>query len=53
MDSIVFNFVDKNLNTLKLISLKEVFPINDMVTYSVPAYMKLIFTSFDTKNRSI
>ena len=47
-DSIVFNFVDKNLNTLKLISLKEVFPINDMLLTSYQ-HMKLIFTSFDTK----
>ncbi len=47
-DSIVFNFVDKNLNTLKLISIKENFPINDMLLYSYQRN-KLIFTSFDTK----
>ncbi|MBK8849528.1 MAG: T9SS type A sorting domain-containing protein [Saprospiraceae bacterium] len=47
-DSIVFNFVDKNLNTLKLLSINENFPINDML---LTAYQrnKLIFTSFDTK----
>lgn len=47
-DSIVFNFVDKNLNTLKLVSIKENFPINDMLLTSYQRN-KLIFTSFDTK----
>ncbi|MBK8110669.1 MAG: hypothetical protein IPK46_10240 [Saprospiraceae bacterium] len=47
-DSIVFNFVDKNLNTLKLLSIKEDFPINDMLLTSYQRN-KLIFTSFDTK----
>ncbi len=47
-DSIVFNFVDKNLNTLKLLSVKENFPINDMLLNSYQRN-KLIFTSFDTK----
>ena len=47
-DSIIFNFVDKNLKTLKKISIQETIPINDMLltTYQ---HEKLIFTSFDTK----
>ena len=47
-DSLIFNFVDKNLKTLKKISIQETIPINDML---LTAYQheKLIFTSFDTK----
>mgnify|MGYP000959066620 FL=1 len=47
-DSIVFNFVDKNLSNLKKIIIKETFPINDMLLHSLQGD-KLIFTSFDTK----
>ncbi|MBL0083549.1 MAG: T9SS type A sorting domain-containing protein [Saprospiraceae bacterium] len=47
-DSLIFNFVDKNLKTLKKIRIQETIPINDML---LTAYQheKLIFTSFDTK----
>ena len=44
----MFNFVDKNLNTLKILNIKEDFPINDMLLFSFQRD-KLIFTSFDTK----
>ena len=47
-DSINFKFVDNKLNTLKLIRIKEDFPINDMLLTSYQRN-KLIFTSFDTK----
>ena len=47
-DSIVFNFVDKNLKTLKILNIKEDFPINDMLLFSFQRD-KLVFTSFDTK----
>ncbi|MBL0082022.1 MAG: T9SS type A sorting domain-containing protein [Saprospiraceae bacterium] len=47
-DSLIFNFVDKNLKTLKKISIQETFPINDMLLTAFQ-HEKLIFTSFDTK----